>query len=227
MSARIFSIGTALLIAATRLPAWEFTGTLDTNSTPGNFYGILLFSFSNTNPADWYSNPPGSPYGPGAWKSGMGINQTFTNPASPDQVTINLSAYSETPTELYVYGNIGITIAGHGSVSSSAIGGPGGLFPLGQSGGGSSAGDASGSMFDNSGQNIISYDVGFSMAMPWNGVSSDSAGSWWASYSVTPTPEPASATLIALALGSGLIWTVSLKHRRRTKMSRPIQIQID
>ena len=118
------------------------------------------------------------------------MNQTYVDPGSGHQVKIGLSAFGESPNELYVYGGMFLSVAGFGGVNlGGVLGGPGGYFIPGQQGGGRSDGEYQGSVLSYSGQYLISYDIGFNLPMPSDGVSINAVGTWWANHSETPVPS--------------------------------------
>jgi hypothetical protein len=65
--------------------------TFDTNSTEGDYYGDIYFSFSSTNSSDYsYSSFLGP--GDGDLWSGTSTNQIFTEPVTGAQISISLQA---------------------------------------------------------------------------------------------------------------------------------------
>jgi hypothetical protein len=135
----------------------------------GNYGGELRLFFTTLNPADWVPTPA-----PIVWKGGgKGATDTYKLP-SGDEVALNLDICSELPGQLYVYGTIEITTASGGF----------NIPPIGQASptlfapGHPSLAILEGRMQGS--QRGAHFDVGFELAVPWDGTSADCHGTWWA-----------------------------------------------
>ena len=185
--------------------AFGFKVSLDPDSTRGNFHGVLHLSF-DTNawiPSLIY---PGS----GTWNYHGGYFATFTNSASGDIANLNLYCISEEMAELSVQGSMAITPAGIGLVEYGPIGGGGGEFRPGTPNAGAFTGDEYRSVSGYQGNNcivVVSNDFGFSLPIPWDGMSCNSTGTWWIRYTLT-YPPPTHLALASMNKGNFLL-TVS------------------
>jgi hypothetical protein len=148
--------------------------TLRYGASSGNCGGDLRLFFTTQNPADWKPSPPAPP--PGLWIPPQNTAETLTLP-SGDVVEFSLMVLNNgTPGELYLYGPLYVT-----TKAGLRVGSP---IPIGQAAPvqyapnlpvvgflkGRNQGSASG----------ITWDIGFELAVPWDGTSADCAGQWWA-----------------------------------------------
>jgi hypothetical protein len=141
--------------------------TLRYGSYSGNCGGDLRLFFTTQNSADWQPSP-------GIWLLPPNQAETLTLP-SGDSLNFSLYPVNDTsPGLLYLYGAIIVTTAA-GQIF--------GLTPIGQSSvpfvpnqpvvailKGRNQGDTGG----------ISWDIGFVLAVPWDGSAADCTGQWWA-----------------------------------------------
>jgi hypothetical protein len=142
-------------------------------SSTGNCGGDLRLFFTTQNPADWQPHPPAP--APGLWIPPQNVAETLTLP-SGDVVDFNLMVLNNgIPGQLYIYGPLYATTKAGVAVGTS--------IPIGQAAAvqyaptlpvvgflnGRSKGTANG----------ITWDIGFEMAVPWDGTSADCHGQWW------------------------------------------------
>jgi len=133
----------------------------------GNYGGDLRLFFTTLNAAD--ANPlPGPPPSVRWHGAGHGAQDTYTMP-NGDAITLNLNLVTSTPNELYVFGSI--TVA---AIPFSTPLGNGAAFAPGQP----AVTILSGRYHNQVGANDL--DVGFEMAVPWDGIMADCHGQWWA-----------------------------------------------
>lgn len=135
----------------------------------GNCGGDLRLFFTTRNSADWQPSPP-----PGLWLNPQNVGERLTLPSGD---TIEFSLYPVTngiPGQLFLFGAISAKTASGQTVAPSPIGQAGPPFVpnkpviailLGR---------------DQQTQQGISWDVGFELAVPWDGTSADCTGQWWA-----------------------------------------------
>lgn len=145
--------------------------TLRYGSYAGNCGGDLRLFFTTQNSTDWQPSPPAPP--PGLWLPPRNAPETLTLPWGD---TLDFSLYpvnNGMPGLLYLYGAITVKTAG----------GQGLGLPMGQAAvqfapnkpvvtilKGRNQGNSGG----------ISWDIGFDLAVPWDGTSADCTGGWWA-----------------------------------------------
>lgn len=143
--------------------------TLRYGASSGNCGGDLRLFFTTQNPADWQSSPV-----PGMWAQPQNVGETLTLP-SGDSVTFALYPVTNgVPGQLYLYGQIAVSTAGGAGFPVGPIGEANGLFVPGQS---------RAAILTGRSQNVangLSWDVGFDLAVPWDGTSADCTGQWWA-----------------------------------------------
>ena len=142
--------------------------TLRYGSSSGNCGGDLRLFFTTQNSADWQPSPP-----PGRWIHPQNVGETLTW-ASGD--SLNFSLYPVTngiPELLYLYGAIMVTTA-----TGQKFG-----RPLGQSSVSFAPNKPVVAILkgrDKSNAGGITWDIGFDLAVPWDGTSADCTGQWWA-----------------------------------------------
>src|SRR5882757_4979672 len=93
-----------LLTAGLRIHGAQFSATLDTNSTPGNFYGSLYLTFSSTNASDFYYNTLYTP--PKLQWNAAYLQPTFTAPGSDAQIALTFTVAGEGPNQLNLYAGL-------------------------------------------------------------------------------------------------------------------------
>jgi hypothetical protein len=142
----------------------------DTVAGTGNHGGDLRLFFSILNPAD--SQPASPP--PSVWWQGQGHGavDTYKLPGG-SVIALNLNIVGDVPNRLYVFGSIQVTTA-NSVVYGPAIGQSAGLFGPGQPAVGILQGRGQGQSAG------VQFDVGFDLAVPWDGTSADCTGTWWA-----------------------------------------------
>jgi hypothetical protein len=199
--------------------------TFNTNSTEGNYYGALYFSFSSTNSSDYGYNATS---GYGIWH-GISDSQTFTDLLSGVQIEVGLVAgLAESPNELNLLVEIGVIDPALGSVQSQLGGYPGNTFSDNEEFGGYYVvGQPSNYPYSYNWSDTASYysyalnmsgTVTFGITLPynWDGTSGSDVGSWYFDYTVPPivsAPEP--AVTLQLALGGCCLWLARARKRRR------------
>ena len=207
-----------LLTAGLRIHGAQFSATLDTNSTPGNFYGALYLSFSSTNASDCYFNTLYTP--PKLQWTAAYLLPSYTAPGSSAQIALSFTVAGEGPNQLNLYA--GLTSLydpqiGSGSAMVPALGPflSAGSFVVGQPGNNNKHSPNGGPQmyFDPNDNELVTYDFGYSLPVDWDGTSGGGVGSWWVTYTITPVPEPSVGWLMALG-GFGL-WLVRAIHHRR------------
>jgi hypothetical protein len=137
----------------------------------GNAGGALRLFFTTLNPDDFHSTPP-----PIMWQGGgKGAVDTYRLPSN-DVIALNLNLVSDVPGRLYVFGSIQVTTSG-GAGYGPAIGQAASvLFSPEQPVIGLLRGHSSGT------SGAVHFDVGFELAVPWDGTSADCHGAWWARW---------------------------------------------
>ena len=156
----------------------RFLYTLRYGSCPGNCGGALRLFFTTQNSADWQPAPPAP--APGMWLHPQNAGEKLTLPSGD---SLNFSLYPVTdgvPGQLYLYGAIIVTLAAGGTFGGP-IGISSGLYApnhptLAILNGRDRGQDAQG----------ISWDIGFDLAVPWDGTSADCTGQWWAIWHPVP-----------------------------------------
>jgi len=143
--------------------------TLRYGSVAGNCGGDLRLFFTTQNAADWKATPP-----PGLWIVPSNTPETLTL-ASGDMLTFALYPVNNgLPGQLYLYGQISVKTAG-GQVL--------GNLPIGQATVGIAPGKPEVTIWKGRSQGTTSglgWDIGFEMAVPWDGTTADCNGQWWA-----------------------------------------------
>jgi hypothetical protein len=133
----------------------------------GNHGGDLRLFFTTLNPEDILRQSPFF------WKEGNGASDTYKLPGG-DVLALNLQVITN-PTSgiLYIFGPIQITTA------TGINYGP----PIGQSSGSFSPGQPAVAILKGRSlgqQGGLHFDIGFELAVPWDGISADCNGAWWA-----------------------------------------------
>lgn len=137
----------------------------------GNYGGDLRLFFTTVNPADTKPGP-GTPPSVLWQGTGHGAVDTYKLP-NGDVLALNLNLVGGIPNQLYIYGTIEVTTGGNSFAP-----------PLGQAGSFAP------------GQSVLQIqkarylgllggkplDVGFEIAMPWDGTMADCHGQWWAVF---------------------------------------------
>jgi hypothetical protein len=142
--------------------------TLRYGSAAGNCGGDLRLFFTTQNHSDWKTTPA-----PGMWLLPPNHAEKLTL-ASGDSINFSLYPVNNgTPALLYLYGAIGVTTS-----ASQTFG-----APIGQAAGPFAPNQPTVAILKGRDQNTvngISYDIGFDLAVPWDGTSADCTGQWWA-----------------------------------------------
>src|SRR5579875_3755812 len=145
--------------------------TLRYGASAGNCGGDLRLFFTTQNPLDWEPAPPGP--APGMWL-GNNLTEAVRLP-SGDSLHFTLDLVNNgMPALLYLFGSITVTPAS------------GQTFPpgtLGQATANFSPGQPVMTVWKGRSQgtsNGVTWDIGFEMAVPWDGTSADCHGQWWA-----------------------------------------------
>jgi hypothetical protein len=138
----------------------------------GNHGGDLRLFFSTLNPADWEKGPGQEPI---LWKGGLVTEDQYNLPTG-DIITLKLSVLTEPAGYVYVFGTIDVKTA-----SGIAFGGG---QPIGQGAGTflpqkSEISTLKGRVPDGA-SGGLHFDLGFELSVPWDGVSADCHGNWWA-----------------------------------------------
>jgi len=125
--------------------------------------------FSRLNPADWTAAAP-----PILWQGhGKGALDTYKLP-NGDMMTLNLNIVTILPSQLYVFRSIHVQMSNGVGLPQLSIGQDEKPFapgkPIVAILKGRSQGQSSG----------LHFDVGFELAVPWDGTSADCGGTWWA-----------------------------------------------
>ena len=145
--------------------------TLRYGSYAGNLGGDLRLFFTRQNANDWQPSPPAPP--PGVWIPPPNQGERITL-SSGDSLEFSLYPVTDgIPGQLYLFGAITVTTA-----AMQGLGGP-----LGQGSATFAPNQPLLGFFKDriQGNNDgIAWDIGFEMAVPWNGVSADCTGQWWA-----------------------------------------------
>lgn len=161
----------------------KLTSSFSPNSVRGNCGGDLRLIFTSQSPRDWMPTPA-----PGVWQgSANGAFDTYTLPTG-DKIALNLNlSTTQQPGQLFVEGNISVTLAGGSPVGPllDGIVAPPPFIP----------GTAHNEFLTGRKQisvNGVAYDLGFALRVPWDGTLADCGGTWWAMWSpATPTaPAP-------------------------------------
>lgn len=155
--------------------------TLRYGAASGNCGGDLRLFFTTQNSSDWQSAPA-----PGMWIHPQNAPDILTLP-SGDSLTFALYPITNAPEELYLYGQIGVETAAGAGFPEGPIGQSVGLFQPGQPRVAIMSGR------DKNSANGISWDIGFDLAVPWDGTCADCTGQWWAIWQST-TPAPSAPT---------------------------------
>lgn len=143
--------------------------TLRYGAYAGNCGGDLRLFFTTQNASDWKSTPS-----PGLWLLPANAPETLTLPTG-DAIEFSLYVVNNgMPGLLYLYGAILVTPKG-----GTAFGPPMGqaapvLFAPGKPELAILSGHNKGATGG------VSWDIGFDLAVPWDGTSADCTGHWWA-----------------------------------------------
>src|SRR5579884_2480620 len=145
--------------------------TVRYGAAPGNCGGDLRLFFTALNPGDWTAPPAAPP--PGMWQVAPGVPEVVKLPSGD---TIGFSLYVVTagiPGRLFLQGAISVTTS-TGVTFNQPIGqAPNTLFVPQQP----ALAIMQGRHVGPSGP--LHFDVGFDLAVPWDGVSADCSGNWW------------------------------------------------
>ncbi len=190
--------------------------TYDNNSTEGNYFGALYFSFSSTNSGDYqpFSGNPAE----ATWSS-TGNIQTFTDPISGAQIELSFEAgLAEAPDELNFLSNITVNDPAMGSLAGS-LGGhdeKGGSFQVGQPKAFTYTSQLNSYYYSFTLNTGGTCNFGYSLTGNFDGTSGSAVGSWYLNYTVpqiTPAPEP--AVTLQVALGGFCLWLARARRQRR------------
>ncbi len=146
--------------------------TLRYGSDSGNCGGDLRLFITTQNSADWQPSPPAP--APGMWLLPINKGETLMLPSGD---SINYSLYpvnNGLPGMLYLFGAISVTTAMNQNLGNS---------PLGQSTVLIQPNQPAVTIWQGRNRNSangISWDIGFDLAVPWDGTSADCTGQWWA-----------------------------------------------
>ncbi len=145
--------------------------TLRYGSYSGNCGGDLRLFFTTQNSADWKPlQPPDA--APGLWLHPQNVPETLNLPWG-DTLTFSLYPITDgMPAQLYLFGAITAHTAA-GQVGMGPIGNSSGLFAPNKPHLAILKGR------DNHSEPGVSWDIGFDLAVPWNGISADCLGHWW------------------------------------------------
>jgi hypothetical protein len=201
------------LVISVKVQGMTFSSTLNTNSTEGNYYGTMDFSFSTSD--YWY----------GHYYS----DQSFTDPASGVQIGIeSVGGLADGPDDVELLIEISLNDPYIGVVQSQLSGygqgstffgydlGSGGVLYLGQPTAIGYAGGGSDSYYSWSLNATGTVSFGYSMTGYFDGTSGSATGSWFFDYSapqIVSAPEP--AVTLQLALGGCCLWLARARQRRR------------
>jgi hypothetical protein len=144
--------------------------TLRYGAVAGNCGGDLRLFFTTQNSSDWKPGPPP----PGMWILPANTPDTLTL-ASGDVITFALYPVNNgLPAELFLFGAISVKTKGGQVLGNVPIGQATVLMAPGKPEvtiwKGRTQGTAGG----------VTWDIGFEMAVPWDGTSADCNGQWWA-----------------------------------------------
>ncbi len=153
----------------------RFLYTLRHGSVPGNCGGDLRLFLTTLNSADWEPSPP-APNPPGRWLYPRHAPETLTLP-SGDTIEFNLNPIGDVPGLVYIFGIIRVVTKSGKAPNPSPMGNAtlAALLPNKPV-----YGVLHGE--DKQNTNGISWDVGFRLTVPWDGVSADCTGHWWARW---------------------------------------------
>jgi hypothetical protein len=201
------------LAIGVKVQGMTFYSTLNPNSTEGNYYGALYFSFSSTD--NWYGHDAS--------------DQEYTDPITGTQISIESDAgLAQGPNELNLLVEMGVSDPYIGAVQSSLSGYPGNTFyGYNESGSGavlnagqptaiSYGGSGSGAYYSYSLNATGTVSFGYSLTGYFDGTAGSTTGSWFFDYTVPPVvsvPEP--AMTLPLALGACGLWLARARQRRR------------
>jgi len=147
--------------------------TLRYGSSAGNCGGDLRLFFTTQNSSDWQPSPP-----PGMWLIPPNQGEILTLPSGD---SLNFSLYpvnNGQPGLLYLFGAIIVTTATGHTFGS----------PIGQASVQFAPNQPVVSILKGRSQNSaggMSWDIGFDLAVPWDGTSADCTGQWWAIWQHT------------------------------------------
>jgi hypothetical protein len=186
------------LTACVKLQAIDFYSTLDTNSTPGNFYGSLYLSFSSTNSSDCYNGGLGD----FEWNE-VQIQPTYADSSSNAQLSLSFTVGPEGANTLNLYAGLtALSDARFGSLAntSSTHSVSPGYFAPGQPATDNMVSPSNNQQnyYDSAANLLITYDFNYSLPVNFDGTSGNAAGFWSLTYTVTPVPEPSANWLILL-----------------------------
>jgi hypothetical protein len=192
--------------------------TIDTNSTEGDYYGGIYFSFSSTNSGDYEYYSYLGPGNGDRWYATVNGGVTYTDPVTGAQISVGLqasgfgNAYGELDFASIITVNdpaLGTIVGGlgNGYFPSDGTDVSGGAFHVGQP---TTFGYGTG---DNS--EYYSFEVssnfycsfGCSLTGYFDGTNGVAVGSWYVHYTVpevTSAPEP--AITLQLVLGGFCLW---------------------
>lgn len=137
----------------------------------GNYGGDLHLFFTTLNPADAVLQPGTPPSVLWQAGAGKGAQDTYNLPDG-DVIAMNLNLVAGMPNQLYIMGAIQVT-------SSGVTYGP----PVGQAAGAFAPGKPVVAILKGRTQGQSggkTFDVGFEVAVPWDGILADCHGHWWA-----------------------------------------------
>lgn len=146
--------------------------TLRYSSCSGNCGGDLHLFFTTQNSSDWKASPPAPP--PGLWLPPQNVDETLML-SSGDKLNFALYPVSDAvPGTLYLLGAITVV---------TATGQTFGALPMGQSAGEIAPNQPLVTILQGRNQDSadgVWWDIGFELAVPWDGTSANCTGQWWA-----------------------------------------------
>jgi hypothetical protein len=202
------------LALGVKVQGMTFYSTLNTNSTEGNYYGTMYFSFSTSD--NWYGT-----------YSGVGSN--YTDAITGTQISIDYAGgLAEGPNDCQLLVEMGVIDPYIGRVTADSLGNSdytfagwddssGGVLQSGQSTAIRYAGGGSDNYYSWTLNATGTVSFGYSLTGYFDGTSGSATGSWFFDYTVPPsivsTPEP--AVTLQLALGGCCLLFARVRQRRR------------
>jgi hypothetical protein len=149
------------------LSTLRYGSTINQSPASGNYGGDLHLFFTKLNAADLLQQPQPS------WAT-WEIADTYALPNGSVTLDLNVVPDGGAPLFLVTIGAISIRTSDGKTLGGMEIGRGGGLFapnaPVTTLFNGSQSGEV----------DSVAFTVGFELMVPWDGVSADCHGSWWA-----------------------------------------------